>query len=233
MGCPPWNKGKRTGLVPRSAFRKGNIPWNKGRTGIKQGFARMSDTERAIASRKISEAQKENWARNPERRKRLGIQSRQRWNSPTRFMMITKGSKTKKAKMRNPEFKEKELQRLTTAQHKTPNSLEKKAMDIIAKYGLPYRYVGNGQIWINGRCPDFINTDGKKQVIEVFGLYWHSPLLNPYIDNRSSEYKTKEHYSEYGFNCLIIWENELYHPVKLLRKIKTFSRGQYGSTHNK
>jgi hypothetical protein len=25
----PWNKGKKTGLVPRSAFKNGNKPWNK------------------------------------------------------------------------------------------------------------------------------------------------------------------------------------------------------------
>ncbi len=25
----PWNKGKKTGLVPKSAFKKGNKPWNK------------------------------------------------------------------------------------------------------------------------------------------------------------------------------------------------------------
>ena len=25
----PWNKGKKTGIVPRSAFKKGNVPHNK------------------------------------------------------------------------------------------------------------------------------------------------------------------------------------------------------------
>ena len=25
----PWNKGKKTGFVPKSAFKKGNKPWNK------------------------------------------------------------------------------------------------------------------------------------------------------------------------------------------------------------
>ena len=28
----PWNKGKKTGLVPKSAFKKGMKPWNKKRT---------------------------------------------------------------------------------------------------------------------------------------------------------------------------------------------------------
>jgi len=31
QGLKPWNKGKRTGIVPRSAFKKGNTPHNKGK----------------------------------------------------------------------------------------------------------------------------------------------------------------------------------------------------------
>ena len=31
IGFVPWNKGKKTGLVPKSAFQKGMIPWNKGK----------------------------------------------------------------------------------------------------------------------------------------------------------------------------------------------------------
>lgn len=28
---PPWNKGKKTGIIPKSAFKEGNIPWNCGK----------------------------------------------------------------------------------------------------------------------------------------------------------------------------------------------------------
>ena len=30
----PWNKGKKTGLVPKTAFKKGVPSWNKGKKGI-------------------------------------------------------------------------------------------------------------------------------------------------------------------------------------------------------
>lgn len=33
----PWNKGKHTGLVPRSVFKKGHISWNKGILGFMVG----------------------------------------------------------------------------------------------------------------------------------------------------------------------------------------------------
>src|ERR1700722_3209548 len=30
IGSIPWNKGRKTGLIPRTAFKKGVIPWNTG-----------------------------------------------------------------------------------------------------------------------------------------------------------------------------------------------------------
>lgn len=43
LGQSPWNKGKKTGLVPRSAFKKGQLPWNTGhKSGITQAEYRRS-----------------------------------------------------------------------------------------------------------------------------------------------------------------------------------------------
>lgn len=96
-----------------------------------------------------------------------------------------------------------------------PNKPEKTLIKLIQDNNLPFRYVGSGEVWLGNKNPDFINVNGKKQVIEYFGVYWH-----PLFDGA----ERTEHYKQYGFSALIIWENELEDEPKLLDKIKTFTR---------
>lgn len=89
-----------------------------------------------------------------------------------------------------------------------PNTLEQKLIDLITKYNLPYKYVGDGSVVLYNYNPDFINVNGKKQIIEVFGEYWHSPEV---IGNRwkGSELGKIMAYNSLGFDCLILWEHQL------------------------
>jgi len=79
-----------------------------------------------------------------------------------------------------------------------------------------YKYTGNGKVIINGLCPDYTNRNGKKKVIEVFGDYWHNGE-NPQIKI--------DKYSEFGFDCLVIWEHELKEKseLELVKIIKEFN----------
>uniref|UniRef100_A0A6M3KKP2 DUF559 domain-containing protein n=1 Tax=viral metagenome TaxID=1070528 RepID=A0A6M3KKP2_9ZZZZ len=97
----------------------------------------------------------------------------------------------------------------------SPNKPEIALIDLLAENNLPFKYVGNGEVWLGNRNPDFINTNGKKQVIELFGIYWH-----PVFDVA----KKQEHYRQYGFQSLVIWEDELEKPEKVLAKIRHFVR---------
>lgn len=92
------------------------------------------------------------------------------------------------------------LKRVSEGSAKKPTSLEQRIITIIQNYDLPFRYVGNGEIWISGYCPDFINNNHQKHLIEVFGNYWHKP---------EDENVRKEHFAKYGFETLILWENDL------------------------
>jgi len=97
-----------------------------------------------------------------------------------------------------------------------PTSAEQKLVDILEQnWPGEWKYVGDGQVIIGGCCPDFINTNGKKQIIEVFGTYWHDLF---------DVAKKKEHYRQYGFDTLVIWEDELADEEATLKKVKTFAR---------
>jgi len=97
---------------------------------------------------------------------------------------------------------------------KRPTNIEIRLTNILnRRFPGEWKYVGNGQFVIGGKFPDFINVNGKKQVIELFGNYWHNAL-----DSARKEY----HYSQYGFSCLVIWEDELDNVGALIRKVRRF-----------
>lgn len=86
--------------------------------------------------------------------------------------------------------------------------------EICKKNNLPFQYVGNGQLWIGKRGgrklnPDFCELNGKKVVIEIFGDYWHSPLLNKNIKKYMTLDYRKAHYRKYGWKSGFVWESDL------------------------
>ena len=86
-----------------------------------------------------------------------------------------------------------------------------------------YAYVGTGRdVVINGCVPDFININGQKKVIEVFGDYWHSPNRTG-KPTEQEEKDTIKAYKDFGFDCLILWEHEIKkQPEGVLDKIAQF-----------
>ena len=95
-----------------------------------------------------------------------------------------------------------------------PNKAETALITLFGRSGLPFKYTGNGEVWLGNRNPDFINANGKKQVIELLGIYWH-----PLFDGADRI----EHYKQYGFNCLAIWGDEIGNLSKLTKKIRRFA----------
>ena len=81
-----------------------------------------------------------------------------------------------------------------------PNNLELKFIDFVNHYKLPFRFVGDGQIWINRKNPDFIDTLNHRYLIELFGNYWH---------NVEEVSKYHYHYHKHNFKCLVIWESDI------------------------
>jgi len=96
---------------------------------------------------------------------------------------------------------------------RTPNKVEGKLISLLKENNLPFKYVGDGEVWLGNRNPDFINANGKKQVIELLGTYWH-----PLFDGANRI----EHYKQYGFDCLAVWEDELKDEGRVLKKVERF-----------
>ena len=71
---------------------------------------------------------------------------------------------------------------------------------------LGYRHTGEGAFWRRWKDgtlhnPDFVNEE-RKEVIEYFGAYWHA-------DDRGREDEIKAAWAEIGWDCTIIWSEDL------------------------
>jgi len=81
-----------------------------------------------------------------------------------------------------------------------------------------WKYVGDYEVWIGRRNPDFLNVNGKKLVIEVFGSFYHNP---EYFPNRPTEEELIAHYKKYGFGCLVLWDDEVREDL-VIEKVRGF-----------
>ena len=110
----------------------------------------------------------------------------------------------------DPEYIKKQMK----ARGCKPNKKEKLLVEILDEL-LPdeYKFVGDGEFILAGKCPDFLNVNGQKKIIELFGTYWHKP--------KEEQFRI-DLFSQYGYQTLIIWENELNNPNKLEEKLTVF-----------
>lgn len=119
-------------------------------------------------------------------------------------------SETKQVQFLDEEFKERMLKNLGDNPYywRKPNKPETRMLEILNQYyPNTWKYVGDGKVIIGSYNPDFIRIDGKKQLIEIFGDYWH----------RDTNPQDKiDFYAEVGFATLVFWEHEVYEDVNYL-----------------
>lgn len=95
-----------------------------------------------------------------------------------------------------------------------PNKKEVKLLNLLdSLYPGDWKYVGDGALIINGKNPDFVNVNGKKLIVELFGDYWH---------RNDSPRKRMGVFRPYGFRTLVVWERELNNCSLLASKINRF-----------
>lgn len=152
------------------------------------------------------------------------------WFNNREFNFTEEGRKILRNKMlskKNPmykiwntsskEEKQKWIKKMVIASAKRPTQPEKIMMDIIEKFSLPYKYTGAGTFWITNINPDFVNINGQKTLIEVFGDYWHNRK-----DTKEFDMKKGIILKKWGWNRIIVWEDELLNssPLDIVNKIK-------------
>ena len=121
-----------------------------------------------------------------------------------------KKSESMKELWKNPIYAQKVAAKIK------PNKPELKLNNVLDKlYPNEWKFVGDGQLIINGKCPDFVNVNGQKKIIELWGDYWHEGQ-NP--EDR------KKVFEPFGYKTLVIWESELKKMNRLEFRIHKFMR---------
>lgn len=108
----------------------------------------------------------------------------------------------------NPEHAKKVLRRLR------PNYPEQGFINLCARQGFPYRYIGDGSLLIDRKNPDFVDSTGTK-FIEIWGEHWHQGQ-NP--QDRINFFRSR------GYDCLVIMAKELDDEIGLVAKVIQFHR---------
>lgn len=156
--------------------------------------------------RKLSIFAMNRWAKiPPEKRKFTEEHKRKIGRSGERNPMYGKPNPNRNymVQFKSAEFQAKRLRGL----HKRPTRPEAILIRIIERYSLPFEYVGDGTVMIEGLNPDFISSSNKHKIVEVFGEYWHKEIPDSATDTENGR---KEFFGNIGYDCLIIWDHELY-----------------------
>lgn len=220
----PWNKGltKETDVRVAKSARQSSLT-KKGKP-----IPHLHNAENyQKVSKRLRYVMKKKW-QEPHYRKRLLDHLDSLNNSPEQIVNASKGGKAAWAKQRDillyhleelhqqmdSEFyREIGLKGLRVL-HAYPNKQEAQLFEFLeSAFPGEWKYVGNGQVPIGNLRPDFINTNGKKLIIEFFGDYWHD------FEDIGEKEKI---YAEHGYRLLVIWSNELKDSEYIVSKVSRF-----------
>lgn len=237
-------KGQHTS--PKTEFKKGHTTWNKGMKYSKQMISRLDLRGLEKGREKWNEERKlhfNSWNKgkpfsvgeeNPmygkrhsaEARKKMSETKKRRfrtgetvYHNPMLGKHHTEETKRKIRESttrlwRDTEYREKCIEASLKQMFRRPTSLERATMnDVVIPHNLPLAYCGDGSLFIGYKNPDFYETNGKKFCVEVANKYHHP---SPWEENRV------KHFAKFGWNCLIIFEDELDDKERLVEKIRSF-----------
>lgn len=161
----------------------------------------------------------------PETRARMCIIQKKLHKSPEFIAKLSAGLK-KSWQEKSQERKDRCVKAVRLANYACPNKTETYLANLLnSTFPKEWKYVGNGKVIIDGKNPDFININGKKKIIELFGDYWHGKLRTGMSNTKVVNARTRA-FAKYGFDTLVIWESELKNRDSILAKVAKFTNSR-------
>lgn len=152
-----------------------------------------------FAERKIKALR--NAMNRPEYKEKRRVISARLCQDPTYIAKIRHSEEMRKylSQLAKERIKDPECMRKILSSRK-PTDIEQAIIVLIGKYNLPYRYTGDGTFQVGGKYPDFVNVNGEKIAIDIFGDRWHNSEEIP---------ERKAIFAKYGWELVIIWGHEI------------------------
>ncbi len=124
----------------------------------------------------------------------------------------TEKTKQKLSEIRVKQWQSEEyIKSWLKGKNRHPNKLELLVLEALQKIQPnEWKYNGNFEqgVMIGGMIPDFVNVNGEKKVIEVFGDYWHDDEQIK-MSWKRTEFGRKAAYAQLGYTCIVLWEKDL------------------------
>ena len=228
-------KGKMPANLATFAY-KGKVPWNKGIKGVYESPHKGKTLEEIVGPDRARELKE--YQRKIQTGKKMSSEAIQKHsdkmrgdlNPSKRPEVREKLSKTRREIIANgwhlsPEAIEKI--REARRKQKFPISRTKPEMiflNICEELDLPFRYVGDGSLWVGGLNPDFISSNNAI-IVEIYGEYWHK--IKPNLRCVGKPKVRWMIYRRLGYKSVSFWDYELKNKEEainiVLNKLMPFS----------
>ncbi len=127
-----------------------------------------------------------------------------------------------KLKWQNPEYVAKALK----SWRRNPNKQERKLNTILQNlFPNEYKMNTKGKVMVlGGKVPDFVNVNGQKKIVELYGDYFHS---RRFAERCNKEFKPPQdridYFKKLGWDTIVIWGKELKDTQNLESKLLEFN----------
>jgi len=215
-GYTPWNKRINKDEFLRhynknpigKPFLIGHIPWNKG------------TSTKCIIGEKISKTLKNKYNQgllihgmlgkyhSEKSKQKMSVSAIKRGNNHPNWIQTEEQKNKISLKLTGRKLSKEHIR--NSLKKRIMSSLEIKFENIINKLQLPYKFVGNGDFFIERKNPDFININGEKIAVEVYYTkhklnfgQTKNKTINEWKDGRSKIF------NKYGWELIFFNEIEV------------------------